>query len=180
MRISAYIFIVLVSFLVFLALPGAKAMQSGQAVDASEIISDVTFQEMVDLLKGFGWAAKVWENDEEPPEFVQIKFNEYTSWLTFKDCIEGIQPRCATLLFFANFDLGRRISSNDPEVLNKYNDTKVIGRAYFLKKPEEDQDQIGIDFRISLEGGVTREHLRLEAGKWEGAINDFVANFREE
>lgn len=159
--------------------PGAKAFQGAQAAATAEIISRVTVQEMADLLSGFGWEASVWEDDKEPSDFVQIKFNDYTSWLTLKDCFEGASPKCSTLLFFANFDLGRRISSGDSEILNKYNDTKVIGRAYFLKKPEQEMDQIGIDFRISLEGGVTREHLTLEARKWEGAIDDFIANFRE-
>ena len=179
MRISSYIFIVLGCFMASTAPPGAKAFQDAQGAGTPEIISRVTALEMVDLLRGFGWESEIIEDNEGDPDRVRIEFNDYSSWLIFKDCFGSAPPRCSTLLFFANFDLGRRILPSDPEIMNKYNDTKVIGRAYFLKKPEQESDQIGIDFRISLEGGVTREHLILESRKWEGAINAFVANFQE-
>lgn len=180
MRISSYVFIVLGCFIALAAPPGAKAFQAGQAASPSEIISRVTPAEMVDLLREFGWEAKIIEDDDGASDSVQINFNDYSSWLIFRDCLESAPARCGTLLFFANFDLGRRILPGDPEIMNKYNDTKVIGRAYFLKKPQQGTDQIGIDFRVSLEGGVTREHLILESRKWEGAINAFVTNFQED
>lgn len=179
MRISSYIFIVLGCVLASTASPGAKAFQDTQGAGTSEIVSRVTALEMVDVLRGFGWEAEIIEGDDGASDSVQINFNDYSSWLIFRDCLESAPARCSTLLFFANFDLGRRILPSDPEIMNKYNDTKVIGRAYFLEKPEQDSDQIGIDFRISLAGGVTREHLILESRKWEGAINAFVTNFQE-
>ena len=180
MRNFSYIFIVLGCFMASTAPPGVKAFQDAQGAGPPEIISRVTALEMVDLLRGFGWESEIIEDNEGDPDFVRIEFNDYSSWLIFKDCLESAPPRCSTLLFFANFDLGRRILPSDPEIMNKYNDTKVIGRAYFLKKPEQESDQIGIDFRISLAGGVTREHLTLESRKWESAIDTFVENFHEE
>lgn len=66
-------------------------------------------------------------------------------------------------------------------ILNSYNDKNVIGRAYYLEKPDQDNnDQIGIDFRISLNGGVTREHLTLETKKWDEVIDKFVETYKNQ
>jgi len=177
MRIPAHSFIFLGFLLVWATTPGARAFQDDQGAAPPEIIYGVTAAEMDDWFRGFGWESEILEADDEGRPNIQIKFNDYTSFLKFRHCTTAVPGRCSTLLFFANFDLGRRISANDPEVLNNYNDRYVMGRAYYLKKPDEDVDQIGVDFRISVEGGVTGRYLALEAVKWEEVISDFVANF---
>jgi len=54
-----------------------------------------------------------------------------------------------------------------------------MGRAYYLDYEEENKDQIGVDFRISLNGGVTRNHLAQEAKAWEDVIQSFMDHYIE-
>ena len=53
--------------------------------------------------------------------------------LRTRDC-KGKPLACETLMFFANFDLGREIKPADFKTLNKFNDTSVFGRSYALEK----------------------------------------------
>jgi len=170
-------FIALVFFMAAAIAPATQAFQGR----SDEIISSTTAGEMVVLLKSFGWEAELVDDGEGVPDAVQINFNDYKSWLRLKNCLENAPERCRTLIFFANFNLGRKVSAQDMAILNTYNDENVVGRAYYLEKQDQDNaDQIGIDFRISLNGGVTREHLTLEAEKWDEVIDTFVAGYRDE
>lgn len=171
------VFIALVFFMAAGFAPATHAFQGR----TDEIISYTTAGDMAVLLKSFGWEAELVDDGEGVPDAVQISFNNYNSWLRLKNCFENVPERCRTLIFFANFDLGKKVSSQDMVILNSYNDKNVIGRAYYLEKQDrENNDQIGIDFRISLNGGVTREHLALEAEKWDEVIDIFVETYKNQ
>ncbi len=165
-------FIALVFFMAAGIAPATQAFQGR----SDEIISSTTAGEMAVLLKSFGWEAELVDDGEGVPNAVQISFNDYKSWLRLKNCLGNVPERCGTLIFFANFNLGRKVSNQDSVILNSYNDKNVIGRAYYL----ENDNQIGIDFRISLNGGVTREHLTLEAEKWDEVIDTFVGTYKDQ
>ena len=170
-------FIALVFFMAAGIAPATQAFQGR----SDEIIYNTTAGEMAVLLKSFGWEVELVDDGEGVPDAIQINFNNYKSWLRLKNCLENVPERCGTLIFFANFNLGRKVSSQDMVILNSYNDKNVIGRAYYLEKPDQDNnDQIGIDFRISLNGGVTREHLTLEAKKWDEVIDTFVETHKNQ
>lgn len=170
-------FIALVFFMAAGTMPAIQAFQGR----SDEIIYSTTIGEMAVLLKSFGWEAELVDDGEGVPDAVQISFNNYNSWLRLKNCLESVPERCRTLIFFANFDLGRKVSTQELVIVNTYNDEKVVGRAYYLENTEQDNDdQVGIDFRISLNGGVTREHLTLETGNWDEVIDEFVAGFRDQ
>jgi len=170
-------FIALVFFMAAGIAPVTQAFQGR----SDEIISSTTAGEMAVLLKSFGWEAKLEDDGEGVPDLIRISFNNYKSWLRLKNCLESVPERCRTLIFFANFNLGRKVSSQDMVILNSYNDKNVIGRAYYLEIQDQDNnDQIGIDFRISLNGGVTREHLTLEAEKWDEVIDTFVETYKNQ
>lgn len=79
-------------------------------------------------------------------------------------------------MFFANFDLGRDVSSGDYRAVNKFNESQVFGRAYVIER----QSQVGVDYVIELGGGVTEEHLAENIGRWADVISAFVEKFRED
>jgi len=164
------------SFLIWAMPPPAGAYQASPESGGQQVISDVTKTEMIALLRGFGW-----EIDEiaDVEDAMGIKTNDISSFLRLKDCNEAPQNRCQTLIFFANFDLGANVTSKNAEVINEFNDLKVMGRAYYLDYEEENEDQIGVDFRISLNGGVSRNHLAQEAKAWEDVIQSFMDHYIE-
>jgi len=100
-------FIALVFFMAAGFAPATQAFQGR----SDEIISSTTAGEMAVLLKSFGWEAELVGDGEGVPDAVQISFNNYNSWLRLKNCLENVPERCGTLIFFANFDLGRKVSS---------------------------------------------------------------------
>lgn len=60
-----------------------------------------------------------------------------------RDC-EADRTGCLTVLFFANFRLGRETVSDDYIQANAYNDRRTWGRAYVLV------DEIGVDYAVGL------------------------------
>lgn len=172
MQIRRRLFFFLGCFIAFVTHLEANAYQAGRT-NSPQILSEITKAEMAEVLSSFGWEVI------DLPTALEIKVNDITGFITLKDCTEGTPERCKTLIFYANFDLGREILAKDSEVVNTYNDTKILGRAYFLEFSEPDSDQVGVDFRISLKGGVTREHLVQESLNWGTILNNFVEFFRE-
>ena len=81
----------------------------------------------------------------------------------------GVPKRCAQVVLFANFDLGREVGAGDFEVVNAFNEGNVNGRAYVL----DGRDQVGVDYVIDLTGGVTAEHVASKLSRWPGVVGDF-------
>ena len=81
----------------------------------------------------------------------------------------GIPKRCAQVVLFANFDLGRAVGADDFEVVNAFNEGNVNGRAYVL----DGRDQVGVDYVIDLTGGVTAAHVAAKLARWPGVVGDF-------
>jgi len=169
-------FIALVFFMAAGIAPATQAFQGR----SDEIISSTTAGEMVVLLKSFGWEAEITTDNAGGPDAVQITFNGYTSWLRLKDCPDNAPSQCGSLMFFSNWDLGRDVTQADMVKLNKYNDVNVVGRTYFIDKNGPKGDQVGIDFVISIKGGVTRQHLIQEVEHWDDIIDKFVETFRSQ
>lgn len=87
----------------------------------------------------------------------------------------GAPAACETLVFFANFDLGRDVTAADYRIVNGFNDSQVFGRAYVLPSA----DEVGVDYVIELNGGVSDDHLAENIGRWADVISAFVVKFRE-
>lgn len=158
----------------------AGAFQGAGSETTLEIQKGVTLEELETALNLFGWEAKILIPEEGDPEFVEIHFEDIESWATLRDCDDPSAGGCQTVLFFANFSLGRKLEMADIEILNSYNDEFVVGRAYFLKKEGEDPDEVGVDLRVSLKGGVTRLHFNEEAAGWETVVFNFIGAFQGE
>ena len=87
----------------------------------------------------------------------------------------GSPAACETLVFFANFELGRTVTAGDFRLVNSFNDSQVFGRAYVL----EGTSEVGVDYVIELGGGVTETHLSQNMSRWADVISAFVSKFQE-
>ena len=97
---------------------------------------------------------------------------EFQFWVRALDCEAGA---CSTLMFFANFSLNRPVTPDDYRVLNRFNDSQVFGRAYVL----EAKSEIGVDFVIELDGGVSMQTVSNNIARWADVIAAFVDTFRQ-
>ena len=87
------------------------------------------------------------------------------------DCAENA---CSTLMFFANFELGRNAVSTDYSIVNQYNERQVFGRAYVI----DERGEVGVDYVIELGGGVSKENVAVNISTWGDVINAFREHFR--
>lgn len=87
----------------------------------------------------------------------------------------GSPASCETLMFFANFKLGRAATASDFRIVNGFNDSQVFGRAYVIEATGE----VGVDYVIELGGGVTEAHLAQNISRWADVIAAFVTKFQE-
>lgn len=87
----------------------------------------------------------------------------------------GAPASCETLVFFANFELGRTVTDTDYRIVNAFNDSQVFGRAYVL----ESTGEVGVDYVVELSGGVTEDHLSQNISRWADVIGAFVQKFKE-
>ncbi|MBY0420664.1 MAG: YbjN domain-containing protein [Parvularculaceae bacterium] len=83
---------------------------------------------------------------------------------------QGAPRACSTLMFYAHFDLGRPAGPRDFEAVNRFNDGQVFGRAYVRK----DRDQVGVDYVVELDGGVTPDHLARNVDRWRKVVTEFL------
>ncbi|MEZ5893786.1 MAG: YbjN domain-containing protein [Parvularculaceae bacterium] len=88
---------------------------------------------------------------------------------------QGSPAACETLMFFANFKLGRAVTAQDYRIVNSFNESQVYGRAYVI----EGTGEVGVDYVIELDGGVSEDHLSQNIGRWADVISAFVAKFQQ-
>lgn len=103
----------------------------------------------------------------------QGKAGQFGFYVRALSC-SGAPKACETLVFFANFKLGRDVAQSDYRIVNSFNDSQVFGRAYVLQGTNE----VGVDYVIELNGGVTEEHLSQNISRWADVISAFVSKFQ--
>lgn len=108
----------------------------------------------------------------DPVAHVQMENVQY--WVRALDCA-GAPKACSTLVFFANFELGRDIAGRDYEIVNRFNDSQVFGRAYVIPGRKE----VGVDYVVELDGGVSMENVSRNIARWADVIAAFIAHFSE-
>ncbi|MEK7264696.1 MAG: YbjN domain-containing protein, partial [Pseudomonadota bacterium] len=59
------------------------------------------------------------------------------------------------------------------EVINRFNDSQVFGRAYLIPG----RNQVGVDYVIELDGGVTMDNITRNVSRWADVINAFIGHF---
>lgn len=132
----------------------------------------LTAAEIEAALSAAGLAPEMTEDASTGAPVAAGRAGEFQFWVRALDCEGG---SCSTLMFFANFNLNRPVTPDDYRVLNRFNDGQVFGRAYVL----EAQNEIGVDFVIELDGGVSMQNVSNNIARWADVITAFVDNFRK-
>ena len=139
----------------------------------AEIIHSVTGDELEAALEAAGLEATIIKDSATGAPVASGQAGEFKFFVRALSC-SGTPPSCSHLIFFANFDLGREADSRDLEIADDFRDGQLFGRAYVL----ESKNQVGVDYVIELDGGVTKEHLAENIGRWADIIAAFVDKFR--
>lgn len=157
---------------VFAAAALAAILSLSQA--AAQTKSAVTAAELEQILSGAGLAVKVIEDASTRAPVAHVQAGGVQYWVRALDC-SGSPKACSTLVFFANFELGRAALANDYEVINRFNDSQVFGRAYLIPG----RNQVGVDYVIELDGGVSMDNITRNISRWADVINAFIGHFSE-
>lgn len=157
---------------VFAAVALAAILSLSQA--AAQTKSAVTAAELEEILSGAGLAVKVIEDASTRAPVAHVQAGAVQYWVRALDC-SGSPKACSTLVFFANFELGRAALANDYEVINRFNDSQVFGRAYLIPG----RNQVGVDYVIELDGGVSMDNITRNISRWADVINAFIGHFSE-
>jgi hypothetical protein len=154
------------------AIAAAALMSAGSAF--AETKSAVTGAELGTILTGAGLAAEMIEDATTKAPVAHVQAGAVQYWVRALDC-SGAPKACATLVFFANFELGRAATAHDFEVVNRFNDSQVFGRAYVIPG----RNQVGVDYVIELDGGVSTDNITRNIARWADVITAFIGHFSE-
>ncbi len=154
------------------AIAAAALMSAGSAF--AETKSAVTGAELGTILTDAGLAAEMIEDARTKAPVAHVQAGAVQYWVRALDC-SGAPKACSTLVFFANFELGRGATANDFEVVNRFNDSQVFGRAYVIPG----RNQVGVDYVIELDGGVSMENITRNISRWADVITAFIGHFSE-
>lgn len=148
---------------------------------AAQVASALTGDEIEAVLTEAGLSAQaLLDSKTKTPVFKVSTEDGGEFWVRTLDC-RGATPSCATLVFFRNYTLQEGAASPAHyEIVNDYNESKLSGRAYVLKGAGPNgADQVGVDYVIELEGGVSKEHLARRVAHWAEVVRTFVQSFRD-
>ncbi len=152
----------------------AAAMVFSFSSAAAQTLDAVNGDQLSAALSAAGLSPTIIEDAATGAPVAQGAAGDFGFFVRALSC-SGTPPACENLVFFANFDLGRSVTTSDYRIINSFNDSQVFGRAYVL----ESQNQVGVDYVIELGGGVSPEHLAKNIARWADVINVFVGKFRE-
>ncbi len=150
---------------------GLAAFATGAGPAAAEVMTAMTGEEIIAALDEAGLSASLMEDAASGAPVARVVAGDVFYFVRAMDCAGGA---CSTLMFFANFDLGRDATPADFNAVNAFNERQVFGRAYVV----EDRDTVGVDYVIDLDGGVTPAHVADSIGKWADVIASFRNHFR--
>lgn len=139
---------------------------------SAQMKSAVTAAELEAILKSAGLAVEVIEDASTRAPVAHVTAGGVQYWIRALDC-SGSPMACSTLLFFANFDLGRAAAAGDYEVVNRFNDSQLFGRAYLIPG----RNQVGVDYVVELDGGVSMDNIARNVSRWADVINAFIGHF---
>ncbi len=152
-----------------IALCGGAGAQTG-----SGTLSGVTADQLESVLADAGLNPDMLADSATGAPVAQGKAGQFGFYVRALSC-SGAPKACETLVFFANFKLGRDVAPGDYRIVNSFNDSQVFGRAYVL----EGTGEVGVDYVIELNGGVTEEHLSQNIARWADVISAFVSKFQD-
>lgn len=131
----------------------------------------LTAEELETALRAAGLDPTIVEDAATGAPVARAEVDGVAFWVRALDCEAGA---CSTLVFFANFGIGRAATASDLLTLNRFNDRQVFGRAYLLENGRE----VGVDYVVELDGGVSMENVASNIGRWADVVEAFIDNFR--
>lgn len=154
----------------------ALLMALGSAGPASaQTKNALTAAELGAVLEAAGLSVEVTEDARTKNPVASAQAGTIQFWVRALDC-KGAPKACSTLMFFANFDLGREATAKDFQTVNAFNDRQVFGRAYLLRQ----RNEVGVDYVIEMDGGVTPDHISKNIARWADVIDAFISHFSAE
>jgi hypothetical protein len=132
----------------------------------------LTSAEIETVLSDAGMAVTMMEDAASGAPVASAQAGQVQFWVRAIDC-KGAPKACSTLVFFANFELGRAATQADYEIVNRFNDSQVFGRAYLLPA----RNEVGVDYVIELDGGVAPGHISANVARWADVIAAFISHF---
>jgi hypothetical protein len=135
----------------------------------------LTGEELGAVLTGAGLQANVIEDAKTGAPVATATAGSIEFWVRGLEC-GGAPKACSTLMFFANFELGREAAAADYKTVNAFNDRQVFGRAYLLPA----KNLVGVDYVMELQGGVAPGHISANVARWADVIDAFIAHFSSE
>ena len=149
----------------------AQTEEAGAPAEASQVISQLSYQKVLSLLADTGITAELITSDDHVSYLVGTYRN--TSFIMrLIECQSEKAEACTTLAIFANFveDEGKTITDADKSKINQYNENEVFGRAYY----SADGTALGVDMVISIEGGTTEAFVKAQLINWTEALGTFL------
>ncbi|MGD9799236.1 MAG: YbjN domain-containing protein [Parvularculaceae bacterium] len=134
----------------------------------------LTADEIEAALGDAGLPVRMIEEARTGAPVANVQLGNVQYWIRALDCA-GAPKACSTLVFFANFELGRASTAEDLEVVNRFNDGQVFGRAYVIPG----KDQVGVDYVLEMDGGVSMENVSRNIARWADVISAFISHFSE-
>lgn len=162
------------------ACAGSVAMASMAKAQENPVRDTITISEFEKMLEASGLRPDEVMTDRATgaPVATAVAYDPQLGSTVFvvraMDC-KGRPSACGQILLFANFDLQRDVTDEDFRIVNSFNDRSMHGRAFVL----EDRQQIGVDLRIDMIGGVTDDHIDGRIQRWIGVISDFRKEMRK-
>ncbi|MBI1391179.1 MAG: hypothetical protein GC152_00430 [Alphaproteobacteria bacterium] len=139
---------------------------------SAQLTSSMTAADIVAALEAAGMAASMMEDLDSGAPVAKVEAGDVFYFVRAMDCSGGA---CGTLLFFANFALGRDAAPEDYSVVNSFNERQVFGRAYVVA----DRGEVGVDYVIELRGGVSKENVARNIDTWVDVVASFREHFRQ-
>ena len=143
--------------------------QAGPGMAAN--MSALTGAEIEAALSEAGLDVEMLEDAASGNPVANAVMGDIRFWVRALDCADGA---CSTLVFFANFSLGRPVEDSDYRIINRFNDRNVFGRAFVL----DSADEVGVDYVIELDGGVSMDNVSANISRWADVISAFIDHFR--
>ena len=150
---------------------GAAALSLMSAAQA-ENVDAVNADQLEAILTEAGLGPSMTEDAASGAPVANAQLESVSFWVRAMDC-SGRPQACETLMFFANFELGRDATDRDYKVINAFNDSQVFGRAYVI----ENENQVGVDYVIELSGGVSSDNVAGNVSRWADVVNAFKDHF---
>ncbi|WDI33021.1 YbjN domain-containing protein [Hyphococcus flavus] len=152
---------------------GMAAAVMMTAPASAQLLDSVTADQLESILSDADLGPSMMSDAQTGAPVATGRAGQFDFYVRALSC-SGSPASCETLVFFANFKLGRDVAPSDYRIVNGFNDSQVFGRAYVLQGTNE----VGVDYVIELNGGVSEDHLSENISRWADVISAFVSKFQ--